>query len=87
METFIGTKGQGRVDSLIFLWGTKKGSVTKITSLVQTRKFKIVWLKLPFLGEVEIAVRLGVLLMWGLAKMIPLWACFWFLFFFLTCTV
>ena len=27
---------------------------------MQTRKFKIVWLKLPSLGEVEIAVRLGV---------------------------
>ena len=27
---------------------------------MQARKFKIVWLKLPFLGEVEIAVRLGV---------------------------
>lgn len=36
------------------------GSIRKITSRVQARKFKIVWLKLPFLGEVEIAVRLDV---------------------------
>ena len=53
-------RGRERVDSFIFLRGTRRGSIRKITSRVQTGKFKIVWLKLPFLGEVEIAVRLGV---------------------------
>ena len=44
---------------LIFLWGIK-GVYQAGTSLVLTKKFQIVRLKVTFLGEVETAVRLGV---------------------------
>lgn len=49
------------------------------TSLVVIRKSQTDWLKIPLLGEAEMAVRLGVKSGWGLTEVTPCWGCCSFL--------
>lgn len=34
--------------------------ILKVTSILTTRKFQIVWIKIVFLGEVEATIKLGI---------------------------
>ena len=43
--------------------------------LLLTRKFRVGWLKVTFLGETRAAVRLNIKSSWGLTQVTPFWAC------------
>lgn len=51
--------------------GEGRGLIRQVPSLVLTREFQIDWSKIPFLGEMETVIRLGLNLGGGLAKVTP----------------
>lgn len=67
-------------DKVTFLQGEGRRRSYQAADLTRVdQQFQTDWVKILFLGEAKIAIRLGIKSWWGLAKVTPFWAYCFFL--------